>query len=108
MGCSFLLLTAWTVAWTSEASILSALCWSSSTSASFHRHGEHVRRWILMHCKTKEVSADKDLHISFKEEYNTMVVEGKLSFPLLLKAAYYKEAFQKQILVASSCKTSFS
>ena len=61
-----------------------------------------------MHCKTKEVSADKDLHISFKEEYNTMVVEAKLSFPLLLKAAYYKEAFQKQILVASSCKTSFS
>lgn len=60
-----------------------------------------------MHCRTK-VSIDKDLHISFKEEYNTMVVEAKLSFPLLLKAAYYKEVFQNQIVVASSCKTSFS
>jgi len=60
-----------------------------------------------MHCRTK-VSIDKDLHISFKEEYNTMVVEAKLSFPLLLKAAYYKEVFQNQIVVATSCKTSFS
>ena len=43
-----------------------------------------------------------------KSTIPSMVVEAKLSFPLLLKAAYYKEAFQKQILVTSSCKTSFS